>query len=51
MPELRELLQEAGFSKVAVHWDVAKSNDDEDYQPSEHAENQAGWLAYLVAQS
>ncbi len=50
MPELTELLKEAGFSNVAVHWDVAESEDEEDYQPSKTAENQAGWLAYLVAQ-
>lgn len=49
MPELRELLEEAGFSNVTVHWDVAESEDDEDYQPSQNAENHAGWLAYLVA--
>jgi hypothetical protein len=51
MPELTELLKEAGFSNVTVHWDVAESEDDEDYQPSKSAENQAGWLAYIVAQS
>ncbi|HEU5073876.1 MAG TPA: class I SAM-dependent methyltransferase [Polyangiaceae bacterium] len=49
LPELRELLDEAGFSKVEVHWDVAPQNDEEDYRPVKRAENQAGWLAYLVA--
>jgi SAM-dependent methyltransferase len=50
MPELTELLDEAGFSKITVYWDVAESEDDEDYQPSTRADNQAGWLAYLVAE-
>ena len=49
LPELRELLDEAGFSKVEVHWDVAPHNDDEDYRPTKRADNQAGWLAYIVA--
>jgi len=49
LPELRELLDEAGFSKVEVHWDVAPHNDEEDYRPTKRADNQAGWLAYIVA--
>jgi len=49
LPELRELLDEAGFSKVEVHWDVAPQNDEEDYRPTKRTDNQAGWLAYLVA--
>lgn len=49
LPELRELLDEAGFSKVEVHWDVAPEHNEEDYRPVKRADNQAGWLAYLVA--
>ena len=49
LPELRELLDEAGFSKVDVHWDVAPYRDEEDYRVVKRADNQAGWLAYLVA--
>lgn len=48
LPELRELLDAAGFSKVEVYWDVAPADDEEDYRPCLRAENQAGWLAYLV---
>ncbi len=49
LPELQELLYEAGFSQVDVYWDVAPADDEEDYRPRKHADNQAGWLAYLVA--
>ena len=49
LPELTELLKEAGFGNVEVYWDVAPKNDEEDYRPCKRADNQAGWLAYLVA--
>jgi SAM-dependent methyltransferase len=49
LPELRELLSEAGFSKVEVYWDVAPKDDEEDYRPRTRESNQAGWLAYIVA--
>ncbi len=49
LPELQELLQEAGFSNVQVYWDQSEDEDREDYKPSKRAENQPGWLAYLVS--
>ena len=49
LPELKELLLEAGFSAVHVYWDQAEDEDDEDYKVTKRAENQPGWLAYLVA--
>lgn len=49
LPEIRELLGEAGFSDVQVYWDCAKEGDDELYLPRARAENQPGWLAYIVA--
>lgn len=50
LPELKELLAEAGFSDVEVWWDVSKAQaDDEDFRPRLGARNQPGWLAYLVA--
>ena len=57
IPEVRELLLEAGFSRVDVYWDpVADDEDDEcgihigtgDFRLTEEEENQEGWLAYLV---
>jgi SAM-dependent methyltransferase len=49
LPELRELLLEAGFSEVQVYWDTATDDDEEKYAPRARAENQPGWLAYIVA--
>jgi hypothetical protein len=49
LPEMKELLVEAGFSEVRVYWDTADDEDEEDYQHMKRAENQPGWLAYIVA--
>jgi len=49
LPELQELLKEAGFSEVRVYWDASTDDDREDYRPLPRAQNQPGWLAYIVA--
>ncbi len=49
LPELRELLLEAGFASVNVYWDDTEDEDEADYRPRKHVGNQPGWLAYLVA--
>jgi SAM-dependent methyltransferase len=50
LPELRELLEEAGFSKVHVYWDHAESDKDpEDFRPTRHVKSQPGFITYLVA--
>jgi len=49
LPELQELLGEAGYSRVQVYWDVAEDDDDMDYRPCLQGENHPGWLAYIVA--
>jgi len=50
MPELRELLAEAGFSKVHVYWDTSEDVKVDRYRKRTRAPNQPGWLAYLVAE-
>jgi len=52
LPELRELLQEAGFSRVTVYWegDDGDGGGDGEFSPSEDGEADAGWVAYLVAE-
>lgn len=50
LPELQELMAEAGFSKVTVYWDVSEDLDVEDYKPRKVAENQPGWIAYLIGE-
>ncbi len=49
LPEIKELLREAGFSDVRVYWDTSDEVDVERYRPRARADNQAGWIAYLVA--
>lgn len=52
LPELRELLAEAGFRKVTVYWE----GDDGDgcgnsvFAPEPAGAADAGWIAYLVAE-
>jgi hypothetical protein len=48
LPELSELLEEAGYSRVVVYWDRSPSDDYEDYRPTTRATNHPGWLAYIV---
>lgn len=44
LPEIRELLLEAGFSQVEVFWE-----DEGDLRLKKRAQNQPGWLVYLAA--
>ena len=47
IPEVRECLEEAGFSKTEVWWE--RSDTDEYYETSSE-ENQEGWLVYVIAE-
>lgn len=49
LPELQELLREAGFRDVVVYWDTSDDEETDDFRPRRRAENQPGWLAYLAA--
>ena len=53
LPELKEILKEAGFSQVLVYWEGTdkKTGEGNDvYLPTEHGEADAGWICYLTAQ-
>ncbi len=52
LPELRELLVEAGFTKTAVLWEGADENGDGNGEFEEVAEGSADetWIAYLVSE-
>ena len=50
LPEIRELLIEAGFSSVTVYWDRSDDDDDSDYVPVERGDADPAWIAYIVAQ-
>ena len=58
LQELRELLEEAGYSKVRVYWEEFEEDDDDDdfmegtgefYEATE-VENQESWQVYIVAE-
>jgi SAM-dependent methyltransferase len=59
LPELREVLVEAGFSRVHVFWEQFEEDPeggDELISTDEHidtleAENQEAWIAYIVAEA
>ncbi|MBV1860670.1 MAG: class I SAM-dependent methyltransferase [Nannocystaceae bacterium] len=50
VPELRELLIEAGFSDTKVYWERTDKDGDGtgDYVITEEEENQDSWLVYIV---
>lgn len=53
LPELRELLAEAGFSKVTVYFEGTDSRTGEgngEFVPAERGEADPAWIAYLVAE-
>ena len=58
MPEVIELMKEAGFSKVRVFWEEFVDSDDDDdemegtgnYEEVTEPENQESWVNYIVAE-
>ncbi len=53
LPELQEILAEAGFSRVHVYWegtDEATNEGNGIYAVETEGEADAGWICYLVAQ-
>jgi hypothetical protein len=50
LPELQEMLREAGFSKVHVYWDTSNDPEQDAYRERTRAPNQPGWLAYMIAE-
>jgi len=54
VPEIREVLYEAGFSKVDIYWegtDEKKNEGNGIYMPSETGDADPGWVCYIVAQA
>ena len=53
LPELRELLDEAGFSKVTVYWEDTDPKTGEGagvYSPATVGDADPGWVCFLVAE-
>ncbi|MEO5343815.1 MAG: class I SAM-dependent methyltransferase [Gammaproteobacteria bacterium SHHR-1] len=51
LPEIQELLLEAGFARVVVYWQGWDENDEADgiFRPVTSADADAGWICYLAA--
>lgn len=52
LPELRELLEEAGFTRSTVYWQGTDEDGEEDgdFQPTDRGEADPAWIAYVVAE-
>jgi len=59
LPEVRELLIEAGFSRVHVYWEKFEEDPEDEeemvgtgeYVETNEAENQEAWIAYILAEA
>lgn len=53
LPEIRELLLEAGFKGVTVYWQGDDEDSDEgngEFEPAERGEADEAWIVYISAQ-
>ena len=52
LPEIRELLAEAGFVNSTVYWEGTDDNNEGDgnFEPAETAANDPAWICYIVAE-
>lgn len=53
LPEIRELLEEAGFTDVTVYWEGTDEENNEGngiFEPAEVGDADPGWVCYVVAQ-
>ena len=53
LPEIQELLLEAGFARATVYWegtDEETEEGDGEFKPTTCGEACAGWIAYIVAE-
>lgn len=53
LPELQEILQEAGFTNVTVHWEGTDQETGEGnciYSPSTHGDADPGWVCFITAE-
>ena len=53
LPEIRNLLEEAGFGKSTVYWegtDEETGEGNDEYAPTEEGEDDPSWIVYIVAE-
>ena len=53
LPELQDLLHQAGFRRVTVYWegDDGDGGGNGEFTPDAHGEADATWIAYVVAEN
>lgn len=49
MPEIRDCLDEAGFTQIRIFWEYPTDDGGADYVETASEQNQEIWLTYLVA--
>ncbi|HFD80886.1 MAG TPA: class I SAM-dependent methyltransferase [Gammaproteobacteria bacterium] len=52
LPELKEILLDAGFSNVTIYWQGWDEDDEPDgvFEPTEHGEADPGWICMISAE-
>lgn len=53
LPEVRGILEEAGFARTTVYWQGWDEDEEEgtgDFEPVETADADAGWICYISAE-
>jgi SAM-dependent methyltransferase len=52
LPEIREMLLEAGFKNPTVYWEGTDKDGEGDgvFEPDEQGEADAGWIVYITAE-
>jgi len=53
LPELQELMTEAGFSNVQVYWEGTDEDTGEgngDYYPTNIGDDDPSWIVYIVGE-
>lgn len=48
IPEVKEMLAEAGFRKSLVYWDIAPEDEEAEWKAVNKAPNDDSWLCYIV---
>ena len=48
IPEVKEMLAEAGFQKSMVYWDTAPEDEDANWTAISEAPNDDSWLCYVI---
>ncbi|TWU26644.1 hypothetical protein Pla52o_04970 [Novipirellula galeiformis] len=49
IPEVREMLVEAGFSENHVYWEIEDDSEESSWERSENASSDPSWICYIVA--